>query len=281
MKQTHIPGSCYTSAPIDALHTDLARHLHSPVAQSAHYDPAIRCYRFKKNGVNVSCGGVHKTLEYIFYPHYKSNRSRRKSNVKVKGSTKAQGSRVDQEISDMVEGKHPKKMHPMTHKILSYFVANGERLQAAQVPVELTTDVVKLTQADVITVDSQGRLILYEIKTGAPVGFLRKQGTFQVAGFEDVPCTKKNIWQLQLAYTRMALLQAGVPIFKSFVLQIFENKEEGLKLDLQPGAAWTKKLPQNPIRKKRRRQQVKKTAGKKKKRITPPSSRSVIPKKKK
>jgi len=273
----HVPGSCYTSAPIDCLHPELARHLHSAVAQSAHYDDSTKCYRFKKNGIYHTCGGVHKTLESIFYPHYKNNRSRRKSSVKVKGSSKAQGSRVDREISGMVEGKHPKKMHPMTHKILSYFKNNKERLQAAQVPVELTTNAVKLTQADVITMDEKGRLILYEIKTGAPVGFSRKQGVFQVAGFQDVPCTKKNIWQLQLAYTRMALVEAGIPIFKSYVLQIFDNKEEGLKLDLQIAAGWTKRLPKNPIRTKiaappSQRQKkilaVKKMAGKRKK---PPS----------
>lgn len=275
MKKPHVPGSCFTCAPIDELHPSLAKHLHSQLAQTARYDPDTKSYRFLKNGVNISCGGVHNTLKSIFYPHYKDNRSRRSKKVKVKGSSKAQGIRVDRELANMVEGVLPKrKMHPMTHKILSYFEAVGERLQAAQVPVCLTTNATKLTQADLITMDAQGRLILYELKTGAPIGFRVKQGTFQVHNFEDIPCTKKNIWQLQLAYTRMGLEAAGIPIYKSFVIQIFEKKEEGLKLDLQLAPTWTDRLPKNPIRKPQKQKamlKVKKTA-KKPVRTPPPST---------
>lgn len=241
--------SSFTCAAIDNLHPQLARYLHSSVAQSARYDESVRCYRFRKQGLERIAGGLHRTLQSTFYPHYKDNRSRRKRDVQIRGSSKAQGKRVDQEVAMMVEGRLQKKLHKMTLALLQFWKERKETLQAAQVPVELTVNQTKMTQADLITRDAQGRLVLYEIKTGAPVGFHVTQDTFQVKSVAHIRCTKKNIWQLQLAYTRMALEQsAGIPIHEAYVIQIYDHRGEGLQIDLHPQPTWTQLLPKNPVR---------------------------------
>lgn len=293
----HVNGSCFTCAPVDDLHPALAQYLHSKVAQSAHYNENSRCYKFCKNGIWLTCGGLHRTLKGIYYPHYKDNRSRRKGNVKIKGSSKKQGIRVDREVGMMVERARIKKMHPMTQRLLEFWNEMGEHLQASQVPVQLTLTKTKMTQADLITRDAQGRLILYELKTGAPVGFSVTQGTFSVKEAQHVKCTKQNIWQLQLAYTRMALQKAGIPIYESRVIQIFEKKGEGLQVKIYTPPVWTEKLPLNPVRcvvkpppplpKKTKRAPPKGTSLKKVVRKPPPLShrqppiRTVLQKKKK
>lgn len=238
--------SAYTCAPIDALHPLLATHLHSRLIQSARFDETAKCYKFERNGITVTCGGVHSMLRYTFYPHYQDNRSRRKGSVQIQGSSKSIGKRVDNEIALAVERRLPKKPHKMTSALLNFWKEAGETLQAAQVPVVLTTAQSRMTQADVITKDSKGRLILYEIKTGAPVGFHIAQDTFQVEHVSDIKCTKKHIWQLQLAYTRMALEKSGVPIHASYVLQIYQHKQQGLVIDPQTPPGWTQKLPLSP-----------------------------------
>ena len=245
---SHVNGSCFTCAPIDELHPSLSKYLHSKVAQSAHFDEAARCYKFCRNGVWTTCGGLHRTLKGIYYPHYVDNRSRRKSTVKIKGSSKKQGIRVDREVGKMVERAYVKKMHPMTQRLMEFWADMGEHLQASQVPVQLTLSKIKMTQADLITRDAQGRLILYELKTGAPVGFSVQQGTFSVKEARHIKCTKQNIWQLQLTYTRMALEQAGIPIHASRVIQIFEKKGEGLHIKVYTPPVWTETLPKNPVR---------------------------------
>jgi hypothetical protein len=243
----HQPGSAFTSCPIDHLHDSLARYLHSRVAQSARYDETEQCYKYQHpNGTVITCGGLHRALKSIFYAHYTPSRSRRNSSVQIKGSTKAQGIKVDKQVSSIVEGRYPIKMHDMTQRLLDYWRDAGETLQAAQVPVPMTLAQRKMTQADVITRDSKGRLILYELKTGAPVGFSTAQGTLSEDHVANVKCTKETIWQLQLAYTKMALIAAGVDIFAARVIQIFEKKHQGLFVKIYPEAKWTSQLPLQP-----------------------------------
>lgn len=242
-------GAAFTCAAIDDLHPSLAHHLHSNTIQSARFDPDQGKYEFVKFNKTISCGGLIQTMRYKYYPNYKDNRSKRKwQSVKIKGSSATQGKRVDSEVAASIEGNLPKKPHKMTKALLAYWQSEGHQLQAAQVPVEviLSGANIKMTQADLIARDAQGRLWLYEIKTGAPVGFYQKQGKF-LGVLSEVDCTKQNIWHLQLLHTRLALEAAGVEIFQSRIIQIYEERgSPELQIKLHEPPEWTRLVPPLP-----------------------------------
>jgi hypothetical protein len=222
----------FTSVSTDKLHPSLARHLASTRAQTARFDDVAGTYTFQKAGGTRSCGGLINLLKHRYYPDYKDNRSKRKwKTVNVKGSTAAQGKRVDAQIAAYVgSGVVPTRLCPMAKALLDYMHSKGHQMQAAQVPVEIPDNgVLKLTQADLITRDNDGKLWLWECKTGAPVGFKRKQGKFKGDLLGDVDATKRNIWHLQLHHTYLALKAAGVEISEARVIQVNEErKQEGL-----------------------------------------------------
>ena len=197
---------------------------------------------FSKAGGTIKCGGLINTLKYRYYPKYKDNRSKRNwKKVKVKGSSSSQGKAVDKQVAASITGKAPR--HPMAKALLDYWHSIGHELQAAQVPVELTDGWMKLTQADVITKDTKtGKLWVWEVKSGQPTGLFVQQGNF-LGLLSDVKCTKLHIWHLQLHYTKLALLAAGVNIEEARVIQIKENRGEGLKIKVHEQPEWTKKIP--------------------------------------
>lgn len=216
------------------MHPALAVYLEGEVARSARYDEKTKCFHYTKggDGREIQCGGIHNWLRTLFYPHYKNNRSRRNhGSVSIVGSSHQQGVLVDSQLQMVAEGKEvpPKKLHKMTSAILTWLRERGHELQAAQVPVELAQGWSRMTRADLITrCKVDGRLWLWEIKTGFPVGFFRKQGTFSSAPLDDVPCTQENIWLLQVHYTHQALCtMARLPIEAGCarVLQVYAKKQ--------------------------------------------------------
>ncbi len=234
---------CFNAAPNGILHPSLARHLATPFAQSARYSDSSDRYEFRKAGNLIQVGGLINTLRYRFYPNYEENRSKRKwKTVKIKGSTAAQGKKVDSQISASIVGP-VKKMHPMAARLLAYWKEHGQTLQAGQVPVEIP-GWLKMTQADLITRDEKtGKLWLWEIKTGASVGFHHKQGNMS-GTLAKVECKKLNIWHLQLHYTRLALEAAGVEIAESRVIQIHEEKGlKGFVVKVYSPPEWTTMIP--------------------------------------
>jgi hypothetical protein len=214
--------------PIDPT---LAAHLSSPTAQSARFSEKLKKYTFTKAGRRLECGGLKNALRARYYSHYKDNRSRRNTKkTQIKGSTAKLGKRVDAELADACAAKTKqlsKKWHPMTCELLKYWAERGHVLEACQVPVELVgVDAMRLTQSDVITTDRAGRVWLWEVKTGFPVGFSRVQETFsRNTPLRTIACTKLNIWHLQLEFTRAALVNgAGVRIDETRVIQIYAKK---------------------------------------------------------
>lgn len=238
----------FTSVSIDHLHPDLAKYLHSPLAQSATFDPTTKAYKYMFAGQQVTCGGLLSTLKYAYYPRYdNTTKKRRHKGAKLIGSTAKQGKQIDAEIGLIIERrlhKKNKKPHPMTQAILNTLKDMGQTLQASQVPVPLANNSLKMTQADLITKDAFGKLWLIEIKCGSRIGFNRKQK--QQTHFEgklrEVECNGLNIWHLQLAHTRMALEAQGVPISEARVIQVYKHKEKGLVVKVHEQPKWVKNL---------------------------------------
>lgn len=237
----------FTSVPTDKLEPSLARHLASTTAQTARFDPVGETYMVQKAGGMRSCGGLIQMLKSRYYPGYKEKRSKRNwKRTNIKGSSAAQGKRVDAQIAAHVAscgggGVLPEHMNPLAKALLNHLLSSGHEMQAAQVPVEIP-DKLKLTQADLITL-KDGKLWLWECKTGAPTGFYNKQGKFKGDVLSDVDATKPNIWHLQLHYTRMALEAAGVEIAEAHVIQVHEErKREGQVVKVYPQPEWTRRL---------------------------------------
>ncbi len=210
------------------LHPSLQQHLLSPFTRSVRHNEAGvdgRGYVVTKAGRSQVCGGLTRLLRARYYSHYKDNRSKRNyKKVAIKGSSAAQGIKVDDDIGQYVAGnKTLDKLHPMARALIEHVEAAGHVMQAAQVPVEVENG--RVTQSDLITQNTRtGELWLWEGKTGAPTGLHRKQGFFN-GRYNTVPCTKLNQWHLQLMYTRRALESAGVRIAHSRVIQIYEKKD--------------------------------------------------------
>ncbi len=259
-------GVIYTVTPTRPVHPSLAQHLASPFVQTVrHADRGG--YRVRVGGGReLVWGGLLKMLESTYYPHYKSNRSRRNhKTVAIKGSSRSQGKRVDADLAAYTAGTKPyPKLHRMAQALVDHWRDSGHELVACQVPVQVEYG--RVTQADVITRDTlTGRLWLAEIKSGWPVSLERKQGTF-AGSLAHVECTKKNIWQLQLLRTQMALEAAGVEFAGASVIQVYETRpdtpivnESGkrkraakgpLKIKVHPQPAWTGREPTSTKKRK-------------------------------
>jgi hypothetical protein len=232
------------------IHASLWDYLKGPFCSQVRFNSSARKYALERAGASMLFAGLLSQLKWHFYPHYRENRSRRKRGTHVKGSNSAQGKRVDAQICSIVAlgGKRPsgkRKLNRLTVALLNYWADNGHQLQAGQIPAEVSPwD--RITQADVITMHTRtGRLWMWEVKTGAPVGFYRKQGKFK-APLNDVDCTKRNIWELQRHYTVQALIDAGVHISESRVIQVHEDRrnaggEPVVKVHKPP--IWTRTIP--------------------------------------
>lgn len=226
---------------VKEVHPSLQVYATSPLIKSTSFDESDGCYSYVSHGQRVKCGGLIKTLERKFYAHYKDNRSKRRvRSTKIRGSNKTQGKLVDSQLLHYVyTGKTPKRCSKMTSALLDYWKSKGHVLQASQLPVVLHSWN-KMTQADVITRNKMGQLCLWEVKTGVPVGGFRKQDNFN-APWQNVKCTKYNIWQLQMHYTRTGLVEGGLPIAEANVIQVYSTKDKGIQIKVHEEEKWLKK----------------------------------------
>jgi hypothetical protein len=235
------------------LHASIQAHCKTRFCQSVSIvkgsNQKYKKYRFFHAGMTHEGGGVIGLLERRFYPHYETNRSRRNhKNVMVRGSNSNLGKTVDRQLCAWTvlggAGKRPKRLNKLAGALMKYLEDIGHTAQAAQFPAVIPNVLpLRMTQADLITKDGFGRMWLWEVKTGFPVGGFRKQDVFQGritdANGMSVPCTKYNIWQLQLHFTRLALESAGIHIDEARVIQVFENKAKaGVQIKVHPQPEW-------------------------------------------
>lgn len=122
----------------------------------------------------------------------------------------------------------------------------GHILVAAQVPVRLANVLsVRMTQVDLITMNAlTHELEVWEVKSGFPQGFYRKQGFMRCDPIEHVECTKPNIWHLQLRYTQLAL-EAALGLQNrthARVIHAYEKKNTGICLKILEQPEWCKRI---------------------------------------
>ena len=201
-----------------------------PSIQTYLEHPSVKGIQFneEKKGFMTADGtvyrGLHSMLRFYHYPTYvHSSRTKR---TQKKGSSKAIGARVDQQLFQYVASQYKKRpKHKMAAAILVHLKQRNQIIVAAQLPVYI--DKLKcITQADIVAMDvTTGKLWLYEVKTGYPTGGHRKKGTLKGKGLSRVPNTVYNHWELQRYYTMQGMHACGLPIEYSAVLHTYIDKK--------------------------------------------------------
>lgn len=185
--------------------------------------------RYRVCASNQEYGGLHRKLRKHYYPGYKH--SRRRHTTAKKGSSKAQGIRVDREICEYVAGRPPakgkrKKRHWMTDKLIERWVQRGKHtMQVAQLPVYVP-DLDCVTQVDVVTRDKHGNLHMWEVKTGFPPGGSRKKGNLRGS---TIPNTLYNHWELQRHYSWAGMVHGGIDVKyeNTHVINVYKEVKDG------------------------------------------------------
>jgi hypothetical protein len=196
----------------------LEPYLQDALIRSIVFDAKKQCYAYNYKGVQVTCGGLVKKLRRTYYPQYKRKRRKynKKNPAKKRASSIAQGKRTDYELFEYVRTE-TKPTDTLAKGLVQYWEqTKGHCIVAAQVPVWID-DFQCITQADVMTQDKQGRLWLWEVKTGW--NGVRKQGNLHT--LQSVPNNDRSHWQLQLHFTQKGLLQRGVPIYQARVINAY------------------------------------------------------------
>jgi hypothetical protein len=215
---------------------DLVKYLNNPFIQSITHNGEC----FSIDGVIKR--GIHKTIKKLYYPHYtvKKKKSFRRTKLQRKGSSTVKGINIDKHIFDLVKKPQKKKSmrNSSVNALLSYWDTLEHTLQAAQVPVYIQS-LNCCTQADVITQDKNGQLFVWEIKSG--FNARHSQGTLLHIK-ERVPNSEKNHWQIQRHYTTQGLLDFGLPIKGSQVINVYEEGKDKVIVKRKKNPTWCKQL---------------------------------------
>lgn len=201
---------------------DIERYLKNPRIQSISFDADAKAYQCDQG----TRGGLHSSLRGLYYPHYERKRksgSFRATKRRRKASSTVKGKVIDEELQQYVAtGQLPQ--NPMALAIVQYLEQDAPRhtIEACQLPLFVQVgDQERITQADVITSDDKGRLWMWEIKSGWNQA--RAQGYLQQVRHLKVPSKDHNHWELQRHYTHKGLVDSGLPLYKSHVLNVFEE----------------------------------------------------------
>ena len=223
------------------LHPSLEIHLKSKFCTTFRYDKKKKRYAYVPNGGNMEwhCAGLVSAIKNRYHKKYKN--SKRHRVTYKKGSTSKIGITVDRQLQKVVgmDGKRPKRLHAMTRELLDWLEARGHTFQAAQVPVQVKK-FYRATQADLITMNQNGDLVMWEVKTGYTPGMYTTRGKPHFnAPLQNIICTKAGIWELQRYWTARSLRESGVQIVHSYVLNIYKDtKKDQLIVKCMDNAAW-------------------------------------------
>lgn len=219
-------------------HPEITRYLQNPLVASIRYrDPSD-----PGSGYTYSGGpraGLKSLLQYHFYPHYQVKKKKHHGKRKRKASTAKQGITIDRQLMKYIaSGKAP--TNNLANAIRVYLEDHlHHTLVAAQLPILIQLlGTERITQADLISADSQGRLYLWEVKSG--YNQRQRQGELRhLPG--SVPNREHEHWELQRHYTHLGATQQGLPIYKSAVLNVFEE-EEKIAVHRRSVPRWTERL---------------------------------------
>jgi len=193
----------------------LLRYLDQPFIKTFGFNEAEKKYIINGN----QCDGLKSKLCRMYYPHYVFKRKGRKRAKLRKGSTAKIGKAVDNQIQEYIRsGKKPR--NALALALLAYWEQAQHTLQAAQVPVYIAC-LDRATQADVIT-EKDGQLWMWEVKTG----YNQRPAQGGLLGHRAVPNNEKNHWELQRYYTHRGLVDEGLPLFASHVINVYQQKDE-------------------------------------------------------
>lgn len=179
-------------------------------------------------------GGLLSKLKKVYYPDFevKKRQYRRKSGKNKKGaSTRQIGITIDKQIQAYIKiGKKPKNV--MAQALIEYLEKKCKHtLQAAQVPTFIMG---RITQADLITEDEKGNLYMFEVKSG--YNQCKAQGTLKI--LNNVPNTIKNHWELQRHFTHKGLVEGGLNVKASFVLNVYTEEGKGITVKRRKNPNW-------------------------------------------
>jgi hypothetical protein len=214
----------------------MEKYLQNPLIASIRLLPNGRGFQYS-GGVR---GGIKSLLEQQYYPHYTVKKKRHSKKKARKGSTKKQGITIDNQLKKYIEKKKA-PTNNLAHGIRVYLEDRmGHTLVAAQVPVliqALGTE--RITQADLISQDGQNRLWLWEVKSG----YNQRQKQGDLRGLPGIPNREHEHWELQRHYTHLGAIQQGLPIYKSAVLNVYEESDM-ITVHKRPVPKWCSLLDQ-------------------------------------
>ena len=235
----------YTLATNASLEPSLQRYLNGAFVRSVRMEVKYNhpTYTYVKHGVRCSTSGIHSTLKRMYYPEY-TYRKRRSKTLK-KGSNKKEGVKVGKQIERYIsKGKKP------SHRFAKHIVKFLERqkqhsIVACEVPVRIDT-LQCVTQADILSQDSKGRIWVWELKCGSPN--TRAQGKLK-SPLHDIGNSRLSHWELQRHFTTLGLIDSGVNVYRSAILQVYDQynrqtKCTQVKVKVRNPAKWAKeRLP--------------------------------------
>lgn len=211
-----------TVTPSDTLDPRITTYLQDEFISHIDFNEIHGGYIFRENGVDQVCGGLIRALRTTYYPTFSYRTKKRRKIRCKKNSDKTQGKKVDAQIERYIEsGGRIMPTHRMALALVQYWTKRNHTLQAAQVPVYV--DQFKIvTQADVITRDKDGRLWMWEVKTGYPSCPKQKhKRLFRVKGV--VTNHPFNHWELQREFTLRGLIDKGLPVSESRVINVYDE----------------------------------------------------------
>lgn len=219
---------CKTNPPVA-----LVEYFSRPEIEGIEFDEARRMYR---NAEGKHYGGLLSKLQKMYYPHWqRKRRSYRRKGVTIarKASSAKEGKTVDKQLTEYVRsGKRPKSA--MARAIVAYFEQeNNQRIVAAQVPCYALHGL-RITQADLIVANADGSLLMMEVKCG----YNRTQKQGDMKGLPGVPCRQNEIWELQRHYTHKGLVESGLPIVGSHILNVYKEGKNGITVRKRKVPQW-------------------------------------------
>ncbi len=178
-------------------------------------------------------------LKNVYYPDFerkKKQYKRKGKRTNKRASTKHQGILIDKQIQLYIKnGKKPKNKLALALVVYLEEKCN-HTLQAAQVPLFIKDFGGKITQADIITQDDKGKLYMVEVKSG--YNQVQAQGTLKGL---DAPNNVKNQWELQRHYTHKGLVECGLPLAASYILNVYQEGD-GVTVKKRKNPSWVKSI---------------------------------------